>query len=1276
MTTPPAAAPAPLIARLARPTAAYRRRAWFALAGLALFVLLYFALAGWFLLTAYRLTIGADGSGKDAIWGWLVGACALFLAVFMLKAIFFVKHGGAEGHLELRPEQQPELFRFLHELADRAGAPRPHKVYVSAGVNAAVFYDLSMLNLFFASRKNLEIGLGLVNSLTLGEFQAVLAHEFGHFAQRAMAVGRWVYVAQQIAAHLVARRDKLDDFLRGLSNFDIRFAWVGWLLSLIVWSIRSLVESAFQVVVLMQRALSREMEMNADLVAVSLTGSDALVHALHRLQSADDAWGRAAAFVMNEKARGRLTRDLFTIQARVIQRMGQVLNDADWGSVPAPAGGVRPEEHRLFKAELAQPPQMWLTHPLNHEREANAKRHYVAAPIDPRSAWTVFSDAQALREQVTARLLGEAGKATPVGEDESLQALDRQFERESLKSRYRGAYFGRSIVRCAADPQALHEPLSLPGAAEFDRLYPEALAAQVESLRRLEKDVEQLRALQRGALTPTDGVIRYRGQALRRADLPRALQAAERELARLQGELQAHDRRCRSLHLAAAAGFGEGWPEYLRGLLAVLHYADHTEANLRDLQGLVANTVQVVTATRRVNAAGIERLVRDGNLLGNALEQVFADAGRVLPDPTLLQRLGAPSWADALGTLELRGGVNKDNVGEWIKVVDSWVDHAAGSCGALRGHALEQLLSSEAALAGHVRQRTRPGPAPAASQVPPSYSTLVAGAERKRQTQLGWWARFQTADGVVPAGARLLVAGGIVAAVLGLGGSVGSSSVTVYNGLARPVWVKIGPHGALQVAPFGTARQDIAAGAPLKVETRTVQGQLIERFEADVRGSFGQFIYNVAGASPMVEWTATYGNAAARPERMLGTPRWFSSSADVLFGDAPKSVRTKGGGATRDVLTALAADPPQQQLGVLAAPADQQRVAGTRARWDALDSRHAAHWLVLALAAPEHKDILAARLAESPDDVLLLRLEQDSADEAGRAAACQRHQARAAAAPQNPDLQYVALRCLPDGPAQDQAFIDGHGRYPQHGWFSYAAGYAEAGLSHWPQALAAYELARRQVPPLGDMVAVEMARIRRLLRQDSPAAMAELGRGSHALGVLLALESGQAGSSVPAMAAYPELAQGHLQRALQLVQGAQVQAQTRARVLRLAAASEGAGPELVAQALALPLDQGLDEATVWASLGLAARARQDLAGLRSVARQARPQEAEAVLRFMDALQAGQPLADAEPLLAGLPPELRGHGYSVGVILLRAKAPPAWRDAARRLLFASERPYFG
>jgi Zn-dependent protease with chaperone function len=152
------------------------------------------------------------------------------------------------------------------------------------------------LNFIIPSGKNLEIGLGLVNILNVGELKAVLAHEFGHFAQRTMAVGRWVYIAQQIAAHIVAKRDALDELLHTISRWDIRIAWVGWIFRLLVWSIRSLVEVLFMGVLLAEKALSREMEFQADLVSVSVAGSDALIHALHKLSAADDAWVRAINF--------------------------------------------------------------------------------------------------------------------------------------------------------------------------------------------------------------------------------------------------------------------------------------------------------------------------------------------------------------------------------------------------------------------------------------------------------------------------------------------------------------------------------------------------------------------------------------------------------------------------------------------------------------------------------------------------------------------------------------------------------------------------------------------------------------------------------------------------------------------------------------------------------------------------------------------------------------------------------------------------------------------
>lgn len=333
--------------------------------------------------------------GEQAFWLWVVAAGAAFLAVFMAKVLVFNKRAERDTRaLELTPAEQPALFAFLYRLADDAGAPRPHKVYLSAQVNAGVFYDLSLINLLLPSRKNLDIGLGLVNVLNLGELKAVLAHEFGHFAKRTMAVGRWVYIAQQIAAHIVGKRDALDRVLATLSRIDLRVAWIGWGLSLIVWSIRSLVEITFRGVVLAQRALAREMEYQTDLVAASLTGSDALVHALHKLEAADDGFQRALRFAAHEFAQDRPVKDLFAIQSRIIEHMRVVLNDPAHGAVPAVPTDAA-QLHRLFHSDIAQPSQMWATHPPSAAREENLKRRYIACPIDARPAMELLHDAQA-----------------------------------------------------------------------------------------------------------------------------------------------------------------------------------------------------------------------------------------------------------------------------------------------------------------------------------------------------------------------------------------------------------------------------------------------------------------------------------------------------------------------------------------------------------------------------------------------------------------------------------------------------------------------------------------------------------------------------------------------------------------------------------------------------------------------------------------------------------------------------------------------------------------
>lgn len=1203
----------------------YKLRAWLAVASLIGFLAAYFGLAGWFAWTAWRTGKALLAGHGDGLWTLLVTLCAALLALFMLKALFFRQRRGEDHSLEIRSTDQPALFVELNAIADAVGAPRPHRVLVSARVNAAVFYDLSPLNLLWPTKKNLEIGLGLVNVLNRSELRAVLAHEFGHFAQRAMAVGRWVYVAQQIAARLVAQRDMLDEFLQALGRFDFRIAWVGWLLSLIVWAIRSLVDSVFTGVQLLQRSLGREMEYGADAVAVALTGSDALVHALYKLQTADMDWDRAADLAGELRGKEQWVADLFALQSGVAERTGRMLDDEAYGRVPASSGG----RSRLFDAADSAVPLMWRTHPLNHEREERAKAAYQASEVDERSAWTLFEQPAPLRQQVTRRLLETPESAATLDEAAVQAALDEHFGGELLQPRYRGAYLGRALTRHAADPGLLVG--SLPGAAEgiqrLAALYPASLGEVVRRWRRVDADKQP------------------------------------KEHAELLAELRRHDQAARAVHLALARVLGDGSETRLRALLAQLHYAEHTAANLRDLRGIAAHTVRV-ESTGRVSDAGRKRVLDAAGALYHALRQAYAEAPDLVLDEATRARLKADSWAAALEELKL-GPPDAGNLGDWLGVVDSWMDATERAFGQLRGAVLAELLAAEARAASRL-----PDSGSAMPAAPRNYPTLLDGAERPRDLRPSPWARFLAAQGPAATAARVGVAGGIVAGVLGFGGGFSDITVQVLNGLDRPVRVTLGSSSALLPA-YGHAALSLGPSEKLAISAETEEGESIERFEVELAPGSGSPLYNVAGAAPLMELTYTYGrDGSSVPPKMLGAPRWSSHAVDVFFGDPPHSVSVKQGRTeVRRVLYSAADTPPGLQLDLLNGDqAAAERLADLHLHWDRRDSPVRLNWLSSLRGRPAHDKLMAEALAREPAGIELQRERFDTAPADALKPLCDELGRRSTADGADGDAVYLAARCLPDGPHRDAAMRAGLERFPQHAWLAYGAAWAEAGNANWRVALRNYELARSQ-PALAPFAAIESNRLRRLLGEKLLDAEAErIGPGSRLLGAI-GYEM-RARSLISEPVAFASLAAGQPDKA------ADPQAQPTPYLVRLAAASEGASAELRQRAAALPAEAGLEEQTYWTAQALADREgrpapvlpAQGIAGVR-------PQQLRQMEAFRAALANPSGWVGAEKHLAGLPLALRGQAYAMATVRLGTRTPPAWREQAKRLLFGHERPYF-
>src|SRR5207302_797840 len=96
-------------------------------------------------------------------------------------------------------------------------------------------------------------------------------------AQRSVGLGSYLYVANQVMSDVIYSRDALDRFVDTWSRQDVRFSFPAWGLKGVLWIVRKILAGTYQGLNLLHLSLSRQLEFNADNVAVSVTGSDALI---------------------------------------------------------------------------------------------------------------------------------------------------------------------------------------------------------------------------------------------------------------------------------------------------------------------------------------------------------------------------------------------------------------------------------------------------------------------------------------------------------------------------------------------------------------------------------------------------------------------------------------------------------------------------------------------------------------------------------------------------------------------------------------------------------------------------------------------------------------------------------------------------------------------------------------------------------------------------------------------------------------------------------------
>ncbi|MGT5401679.1 zinc metalloprotease HtpX [Escherichia coli] len=213
----------------------------------------------------------------------LLGDGGLWLALAAAGFTLLLEPAAASG-LTLRlygarplyPDEAPDLWAVLRELAARAGLPAvpvPH--YVPSGV----------VNAFATGSKHhaaIALTDGLLRSLTPRELTGVLGHEIAHIANEDLRV---MGLADSISrlTHLLALLGQLAIVL-SLPALLLGVAEVNWPALL-------LLTVAPQLALLAQLGLSRVREFDADRLAAELTGDPhGLASALAKIERVSRSW--------------------------------------------------------------------------------------------------------------------------------------------------------------------------------------------------------------------------------------------------------------------------------------------------------------------------------------------------------------------------------------------------------------------------------------------------------------------------------------------------------------------------------------------------------------------------------------------------------------------------------------------------------------------------------------------------------------------------------------------------------------------------------------------------------------------------------------------------------------------------------------------------------------------------------------------------------------------------------------------------------------------------
>lgn len=460
-----------------------------------------------------------------------IGILVLFL---LLKFLFKFYKVDRSQLIEVNKYDEPQLFSLIEDIANKVGTSFPKKVYLSSEVNAAVFYDSSFLSMFFPVKKNLLIGMGLVNALTKSELTAVLSHEFAHFSQKTMKVGSYVYYVNKIIFNLLYDINSYDNLIQRWKNILVYFSSFVIIAVNIINGFLWVMKQMYELVNKSYLGLSRKMEFYADEISVNIAGNESVRSALLRSSLIDHSFRNTLSFYEKKGTEKRKPENIFDDHIFVMNFLARENNIEIKYNLPQVSEN---ELNRFDKSKLVIKDQ-WASHPSDKDRIKMIDNTRLSSiNLSNESANLLFSNIERIQRELTNKLFMEV----------SLEGDCSTISFEQFQSEFQAYFFENNfsnVYHCYYDDKNplyfdIHEVGDKIGNVEFDDLFSANKVDKVYTAISLKNDIETIKQILYKSLKIK--TFDYDGVKYKQKDSWHLHQKLELELGQLNEQIKLND---------------------------------------------------------------------------------------------------------------------------------------------------------------------------------------------------------------------------------------------------------------------------------------------------------------------------------------------------------------------------------------------------------------------------------------------------------------------------------------------------------------------------------------------------------------------------------------------------------------------------------------------------------------------------------------------------------------------------------------------------------------